>query len=534
MWLKLSTPGDGCLYIVTNCSNVQGSCVAGADDQQAGGIEDLRYKFTSSGTYYLIIDSFGANTTTAWTLVGQFIFCGLFPPPNDRCEIATPIQCGQFAFSGSTQTAFNDYHFPTTASCVGSQANGRDVVFRLDVTAGDSLSCDYLTNVNGVMYILNSCDDPVSSCVVGTNETGTNAYESFRWRFAYSGTYFLVLDSAGNNDFGNWSLVGNLVCGIAPPPNDRCDGALQLYCGPFSLSGSTELAQNDYFLPDTPASCTGFASNGPDVVYRMDVSAGDSLWCDYRTTADASGYIVTDCADVLNSCVYGSDKSVTNETEHLRYKFTSRGTYYLILDSYDALIWGNWTATGGIICPPVLGVDDPGRKAEFRLGEFQPNPFGNATAVRFTVPQTGPVTLRVYDLAGRAVKTLVDGTVTAGEHASNWDARDETGNGCRRACTSRGSRSGARPLCARCCSSTDRFRLSPRPSSRPPRGRLDRSGRAPLASRASLRPMSRVLLLMSTGTYRAGASSRRRAASASTSWEPTARRPWPACTPKGT
>ena len=427
VWLRLSTPGDGCLYIVTNCSNVQGSCVVGADDQQAGAIEDLRYRFPTSGTYYLIIDSFGANTTTAYTLVGQFISCGLFPPPNDRCEIATPILCGQFGFTGSTQTAFNDYHFPSSVSCVASQANGRDIAYRLDVSAGDSLSCDYLTNANGVMYILNSCGDPVSSCVVGTNETGTNAYESFRWRFAYSGTYYLILDSAGSNDFGSWSLVGNLVCGITAPPNDRCEGALQLYCGSFSLSGSTELALNDYFLPDTTASCTGFASNGPEVVYRLDVSPGDSLWLDYRSTADASVYIVTSCTDVFASCIYGLDQAVTNETEYLRYVFSNRGTYYLILDSYEAIIWGDWTAIGGIICPPLLGVDDPGRTAEFRLGEFQPNPFGNATAVRFTVPQTGPVTLRVYDLAGRVVKTLVDGSVTAGEHASNWDARDETG-----------------------------------------------------------------------------------------------------------
>ena len=45
-----------------------------------------------------------------------------------------------------------------------------------------------------------------------------------------------------------------------------------------------------------------------------------------------------------------------------------------------------------------------------------PNPFRRETALRFTLPETGRVELRLYDVAGKLVQTLVDGVLPAGEH----------------------------------------------------------------------------------------------------------------------
>ncbi len=50
----------------------------------------------------------------------------------------------------------------------------------------------------------------------------------------------------------------------------------------------------------------------------------------------------------------------------------------------------------------------------------QPNPFTNATTIRFRLPAAGPVRLDVFDLAGRPVAHLLDGTRPAGEHAVAW------------------------------------------------------------------------------------------------------------------
>jgi hypothetical protein len=56
-----------------------------------------------------------------------------------------------------------------------------------------------------------------------------------------------------------------------------------------------------------------------------------------------------------------------------------------------------------------------------------PNPFNPETAFRFAVPQATQVKLEVYDLAGRHVRTLVDGLVQAGWQTARWDGRSDGG-----------------------------------------------------------------------------------------------------------
>ena len=54
-----------------------------------------------------------------------------------------------------------------------------------------------------------------------------------------------------------------------------------------------------------------------------------------------------------------------------------------------------------------------------------PNPFNPVTVIAFGVPRTGPVKLEIFDLRGRRIATLVDGTITAGYHEIRWDGSDD-------------------------------------------------------------------------------------------------------------
>ena len=56
-----------------------------------------------------------------------------------------------------------------------------------------------------------------------------------------------------------------------------------------------------------------------------------------------------------------------------------------------------------------------------------PNPFAVGTEIAYTVPTQRRVTLRVYNVAGRLIRTLVDATVPAGLHRARWDGRDSAG-----------------------------------------------------------------------------------------------------------
>jgi len=51
-----------------------------------------------------------------------------------------------------------------------------------------------------------------------------------------------------------------------------------------------------------------------------------------------------------------------------------------------------------------------------------PNPFNPSTTISFVLPEDGYVTLKVYDLLGRAVAELVNGTMKAGSHETMFDA----------------------------------------------------------------------------------------------------------------
>jgi hypothetical protein len=70
-------------------------------------------------------------------------------------------------------------------------------------------------------------------------------------------------------------------------------------------------------------------------------------------------------------------------------------------------------------------VDDPPVAIEARLWN-EPNPFSAGTTFHYHMPAPGPVSLRVYDLAGRLVATVVEGTRPAGRYVATWDVRSNS------------------------------------------------------------------------------------------------------------
>jgi hypothetical protein len=75
--------------------------------------------------------------------------------------------------------------------------------------------------------------------------------------------------------------------------------------------------------------------------------------------------------------------------------------------------------------PLETGVDGGGTAAW--VFPPRPSPFDDLTTVRFGVAVSGKVTLRVYDLCGRVVRTLVDNVLHAGPHVATWDGTTDRG-----------------------------------------------------------------------------------------------------------
>ncbi len=69
-------------------------------------------------------------------------------------------------------------------------------------------------------------------------------------------------------------------------------------------------------------------------------------------------------------------------------------------------------------------------QTEILLSNY-PNPFNPTTIIAFTIPYdlTNSLTeLKIYDLQGSLIKTLVNEVLPAGNYLSKWDGKNETGN----------------------------------------------------------------------------------------------------------
>ncbi len=61
------------------------------------------------------------------------------------------------------------------------------------------------------------------------------------------------------------------------------------------------------------------------------------------------------------------------------------------------------------------------------LAQNHPNPFNPRTVIPYSIAQAGRVTIRIYDVRGRLIRTLMDARQAAGPHSMVWDGRSEHG-----------------------------------------------------------------------------------------------------------
>jgi bacterial leucyl aminopeptidase len=64
---------------------------------------------------------------------------------------------------------------------------------------------------------------------------------------------------------------------------------------------------------------------------------------------------------------------------------------------------------------------------EFALYSNYPNPFNPSTTIRYQVAGNSNVSLKIYNILGQEVRTLVKAAQTSGEHTIQWDGKDHTG-----------------------------------------------------------------------------------------------------------
>jgi hypothetical protein len=152
------------------------------------------------------------------------------------------------------------------------------------------------------------------------------------------------------------------------------------------------------------------------------------LWWDGVSLA--SGYRVYFSSDPFN--VWAEMVDVRDTTATTLAGLENGLLYYIRVVAYDE--FGNESEPSN---PSAFGATPHGYGAvagdaedvprAFGLAGNCPNPFNSATAIEYEIPASGGrVTLAVYDVRGRLVRTLVDQNVEIGRHRAFWDGTDDT------------------------------------------------------------------------------------------------------------
>lgn len=78
---------------------------------------------------------------------------------------------------------------------------------------------------------------------------------------------------------------------------------------------------------------------------------------------------------------------------------------------------------------PGLNDDPPNNLLTFRLGQNYPNPFNSNTVIPFFLSEPAEVSLKVFNLRGEEIRTLVKSKMVPGEYQAAWDGKNNLGKG---------------------------------------------------------------------------------------------------------
>jgi hypothetical protein len=102
------------------------------------------------------------------------------------------------------------------------------------------------------------------------------------------------------------------------------------------------------------------------------------------------------------------------------------GNYYYAVTALD--VHENESDPSELVNVTLLSLEDiHGLPKEYALHQNYPNPFNPTTTLRYDLPEDATVSVVIYDMMGRQIRTLVSGQASAGYHSVMWNATNNKG-----------------------------------------------------------------------------------------------------------
>jgi hypothetical protein len=172
----------------------------------------------------------------------------------------------------------------------------------------------------------------------------------------------------------------------------------------------------DNLTPDAPEGLTGEQSSSP---------MGLRLSWNPSNAQDLSHYAVY--RDLRADFIPSAENLIasTEEATCFDADWRRESGYYYKVSAVD--LNGNESAFALLRPDDVTGNDTPKAPEASYLSQNYPNPFNPTTRIAFGLARPASVSLRIYDTAGRLVRTMAKGSRPAGHYVEIWDGRGVRG-----------------------------------------------------------------------------------------------------------
>ncbi len=175
----------------------------------------------------------------------------------------------------------------------------------------------------------------------------------------------------------------------------------------FELTDSSLLPQSVMLL--SPENNTLFEADSVKLIWSSGTNSPTQYWVEYSWSNSSFS----------NSVI---DSSLTDTTLLLK-PLQDEKTYWWKVKAKNQFGWGNFSEVGTFKVDYFkVGVHDDLRDKSFSLLQNYPNPFNPKTNISYKLSANSYVELKVYDLLGREIKTLISENKPAGIHQVDFNA----------------------------------------------------------------------------------------------------------------
>jgi hypothetical protein len=345
--ISLNASYDAALYVIRDCEDPGGTCVAAADASLLE--EELELQLQEGKDYYIVVDGYGGDDndhgTYGLTISEPCVpdclnktcgddgcgeICGAcdaglicseagvcaVAPTGDACNDPLIITDVPYTHEGDTSEYGNDFYYEE-GDCPGVEygwgKGSNDVVYAFSPSKTDLYELHVQAAFDTTIYVSSSCDTLADNCIQAADEPVSGEWISM-W-LSEGQTYFIVVDGYGNLS----SPSGPFTFSLSPACIPACEGK---NCGDDGCGGLCGECMKGSFCNDQSI-CEGKPGDTCETPFVLE-SAPSTVEGDTSDASSVYGVPYDACPDetILRGATSKDEVWAFTPTETANYTFT--------------------------------------------------------------------------------------------------------------------------------------------------------------------------------------------------------------------